>query len=321
MSMEVLSRHWKELKVKQNYLNSHIGTKQKGGVDTGIPAIVIYVKKKQPCAELAPSECIPTEIEGVPTDVVELAPDGWVADRTAVSELHPAEQAHRLGLIPSPKKVMVSAPVTGTPKGASEWSGYAYPARDQGNCGSCTGHGTTGVWETKIRIVANNPTLDCKLSEAHLFFCTPNASCENGAMVDDILNQAMQGVCLESCLPYKPVDQGCAVGICQNWWETAYKLAGYNKVTDPVAIKLLLDNEPLNCTMAVYNSFFNYVSGVYKHVAGEGLAGYHDIGNLGYSDALAADLIRNSWGPMWSAQKLTYLDGTTGLQVVVAANA
>ena len=82
MSMEVLIRHWEELKTKQNYLNSTVGNKFKNGEDTGIKAIVVYVKHKQPCAELPASECIPTEIEGVPTDVQELNPTGWVADRT-----------------------------------------------------------------------------------------------------------------------------------------------------------------------------------------------------------------------------------------------
>ena len=63
----------------------------------------------------------------------------------------------------------------------------------------------------------------------------------------------------------------------------------------------MLDQGPLNCTMAVYNSFFNYVSGIYKHIAGETLAGYHDISNQGYSDFLVADLIGNSWGTGWGA--------------------
>ena len=236
MSMEVLNRHWQELKARQNYLNSTIGYKIKDGKDTGIRAIVVYVKKKQPCAELAASECIPTEIEGVPTDVQELAPTGWVAGRIDISEMNPAEQVRRLGLTPAPKSLM-AAPghqLTGTPKGASEWTAWAFPARDQGNCGSCVAHGVCKTWETLIRIAANNPTLACQLSVAHLFFCIPGASCENGTTTDNALTQAMKGVCLESCLPYKSVDQGCAVGICQNWWIAAYKLAGYNKYTDSI---------------------------------------------------------------------------------------
>ena len=69
MSMEVLNRHWEELKARKNYLNSTIGTKIKNGQDTGVKSIIVYVKRKQPCVELAESECLPTELEGVPVDV------------------------------------------------------------------------------------------------------------------------------------------------------------------------------------------------------------------------------------------------------------
>jgi hypothetical protein len=648
--MEVLNRHWEELKARKGYLNSAIGTKFKDGIDTGVKAIVVYVKHKQPCAELAESECIPTEIEGVPTDVVELNPNGWVASRTSISEMNPAEQKHRMGLNPVPPSLKAARPLeTKTPSGASDWTKFASAIQDQKNCGcyddktevltkagwkywkdvtfeddilcyepeskilkydkpldlfvydfegdmvqikgaaidllvtpnhnmlvypwdeskrtissknkftkadslgwyfnipcsgkwlgeekemyhlagqpigpynvkigredygfregidipmdkwvnflgiyiaegyatpqsdyevgiaaktpekrdrvealvssipinhsakpdrfrinnkilcqelrplgqatdkycpdyikclpseqirdflnsfglgdgqwteddtwrfwtsskrladdlqeliikagawaqisyregrdacikgrkihgsgeyslymsprphlcimrdehisrvaykgkvycaevpthamvvrrngkplicgnSCPAFGSTGVWETKLRLVANNPALVCKLSEAHLFFCTPGASCETGSDYPAILAQAIKGVCLESCLPYKDVDQGCAAGICPDWWTTAYKLAGYNVISDPTAIKVALDAEPLAVSMAVYNSFFNYSSGVYKKQANDPLAGYHAIGNLGYSDFLIADLIRNSWGEKW----------------------
>ena len=303
MSMEVLERHWLELKAKANYLNTALGTKFKEGKDTGVPAIVVYVSKKVAATELASEHIIPSDIEGVPTDVIELAPANWQAGRTAISQLHPTEQLRRMGLIkepPSPKAVR-TVKITQTPSGASEWSAWAYPAQDQGNCGDCPSFGNTGVWETLLRIAAKDPNLDCKLSESHLFFCS-GGTCDAGNTVAATLNQAMKGVCLESCLPYKDVDQACAAGICANWWLNAKKLAGWNAITDPVAIKVLLDSEPLNCTMAVHQSFMNYVSGIYQNLGpSDPIVGYHDIGNLGYSDALAADLIRNSWGPGWGA--------------------
>ena len=302
MSMEVLTRHLEELKARKGYLNSNIGNKIKNGVDTEVKSIIIYVKKKLPCTEMAEEECIPTEIEGVPTDIVELNPTGWVADRTSVSELHPLDQLHRLGLIEAPPRPLAAFPqiITGTPKGFSEWCAWAYPAQNQANCGCCTAFGNTGVWEALIRIAANNIALACKLSEAHLFFCTPGANCADGSTVDAILTQAKKGVCLETCLPYKDVDQACAAGICPNWMQIAYKLAGYTPITNPTAQMLALDAGPLNCTMAVYQSFFNYVSGVYRKQANDPLAGYHDIGNFGYDNIeLKADLIRNSWGPGW----------------------
>ena len=92
MSKEVLNRHWQEILAKDNVLNVALANKFKGGKDTGIQAIVVYVKKKVPAAELAAEHLIPPDIEGVPTDVVELAPTTWQAGKTSISQLHPEEQ-------------------------------------------------------------------------------------------------------------------------------------------------------------------------------------------------------------------------------------
>jgi C1A family cysteine protease len=303
MSMEVISRHLEELKRKANYLNVTVGTKFKDGKDTGQPAIVVYVEKKMALGDLTAEHLVPKEIEGFLTDVVELAPKTWKAGQTAISQLHPEQQRHMLGLIPSPPhpKVVRAMQKLNTPSGYSEWSGLAYPNQDQANCGACTAFGSTGVWEILLRIAAYDPNLACKLSEAHLFFCA-GGTCNGGCMVDAVLNQAMKGVCLEESLPYKDQDQSCGSGIADNWWINAKRLKGWNPITDPNEIKNLLDAGPLVATMAVHQSFFNYVSGKYQNMgASDPIAGYHCIGNIGYDDVEQADLIRNSWGSGWGS--------------------
>ena len=50
-----------------------LGAKYVGGERTLEPAILVYVEKKKPTADLSPDELIPTEIDGVKTDVVESA--------------------------------------------------------------------------------------------------------------------------------------------------------------------------------------------------------------------------------------------------------
>jgi hypothetical protein len=48
-----------------------IGARKVGGQKTAEPAIVVFVVKKKPAAELKPEEMIPAEIDGIKTDVVE----------------------------------------------------------------------------------------------------------------------------------------------------------------------------------------------------------------------------------------------------------
>jgi len=60
-----------------------IGEKVTKGQPTGRRAIVVYVKRKQPLSKLSPSEVIPKEINGIPTDVVE---DEIVLQRTAIPD-------------------------------------------------------------------------------------------------------------------------------------------------------------------------------------------------------------------------------------------
>jgi hypothetical protein len=172
MSMEVLSRHWEELSRKRNYLNSAVGTKFKDGKDTGVPAIVVYVSRKVPAVELAPEHMVPDQIEGVPTDVVELAPKTWTAGRTSVSQLHPAEQLKKLGAkrTSNPKVALAPPAKVRTPNGAADHTAVAQPIQDQKSCGACLAFDYIGVWETVIAIAQASAGPVIKLSEGHCFF-------------------------------------------------------------------------------------------------------------------------------------------------------
>jgi hypothetical protein len=48
----------------------------------------------------------------------------------------------------------------------------------------------------------------------------------------------------------------------------------------------------------VYNDFFSYTSGVYRHVSG-GVAGGHCVCAVGYNDAGGYWICKNSWGTGW----------------------
>lgn len=51
-----------------------LGVNSVGGVATGDVALVVVVDKKLPRGELAPGACVPRELLGVPTDVIEVSP-------------------------------------------------------------------------------------------------------------------------------------------------------------------------------------------------------------------------------------------------------
>lgn len=297
---DALNKHWHELVNLPNVLNTAAGTKVKQGKDTGIPAIVVYVSKKVGEVELGAEQVVPKEIEGVPTDVIEIAPKTWTAGKTSISQLPPEDQLRRLGahtttLETETKKVMVSQP-----SGQSDWTAYANLIQDQGHCGSCVAFDVTGVWEAKINIATGQLI---KLSESHLFFCA-GGYCKYGSVVENLLNRALKGVCLESCLPYSGNvyagnDEKCAQGICDDWWTGAKKLASWQAVSDSNQILTLLDSGPLVATFQVPQSFMNYTGGIYTRLPNDPIVGRHGVGIFGYN-ANCFKILRNSWGIDWA---------------------
>ena len=93
---EVLRRRFRSLRGLPNVLNVSIGTKIVDGVDTGEPCIVVYVSRKLRAELLELGELVPSEVDGVCTDVVELAADYELGD-TGVSRKPPEVQRRLAG--------------------------------------------------------------------------------------------------------------------------------------------------------------------------------------------------------------------------------
>jgi len=181
----------------------------------------------------------------------------------------------------------------------TDWRSYCSPIRDQGDCGSCTAFGTIGAWEALIRILEPNRNIYLDLSEADLFACS-GGTCDGGNTVEATLDQTLKGVCLEYCLPYEPRDRSCGEDRCIDWREGARALQSWERIENIHQMKALLDKGPLAGTMAVHQSFLNYVSGVYHSLGPfDPVVGYHMIAIVGYDDTLGAWLLRNSWGTGW----------------------
>jgi len=80
--IDVRIRHEAELMRYPNVVGVSDGVRIRGGEPTGEPAIVVYVERKVPREELAERDVLPTEMEGIPVDVVEagrIVPMGTLA--------------------------------------------------------------------------------------------------------------------------------------------------------------------------------------------------------------------------------------------------
>jgi hypothetical protein len=141
-----------------------------------------------------------------------------------------------------------------------------------------------------------------KLSESHMFSCTPEASCANGSSPDNAIIAAQNGVCLEADWPYQDHDQVCGSGFLKaDWYLRAKRLAGQTVITDPTQQLVLLDSGPLVATFQVPQSFFNYMGGIYDRLANDPLVGGHGVGAFGYNTITPPTykIMRNSWGTGW----------------------
>jgi C1A family cysteine protease len=186
---------------------------------------------------------------------------------------------------------------------------FVTPIRDQSSCGSCVAFGTVATVESRLRVQRNDPNLAVDLSEAHLFFChgrDSGASCSNGWWPQKAFDAfKSKGVVDEACYPYDLSNTDCSGSdLCSNWSQRVVKITGYTALTNqPAQIKEWLSKKtgPVSACFIVYQDFFSYKSGIYKHVTG-GQAGGHCVTIVGYNDNPGYWICKNSWGTNWGEQ-------------------
>jgi C1A family cysteine protease len=248
--------------------------------------------------------------------------DPWEAGVTTMSVLLPDEQQLRLGVKPPPGEASIDQVATRSQQNrdalrarAAETitAPSAYDLRnvggknfitevtDQGNCGSCVAFGAVAAVEGRLRVQRNNPALAVNLSEAHLFFVYAKAAgynCDTGWWPEYALDAFKQGVVDEACYPY---DLNHREGsLCSNAPERLTRITGYTSLTsNPAQMKEWIATKgPVSACFVVYNDFFSYKSGIYRHVTGA-QAGGHCVTIVGYNDNPGYWICKNSWGTSW----------------------
>ena len=235
----------------------------------------------------------------------------WHAGETSMSRLTSHERQKRLGLIrpvrtgSEPVLMTQGAPPVQLPA-TMDWrnngGNYVTPVRDQKSCGSCWAFASTAALEAVTLIANQTPGVNLDLSEQVLVSCGNAGSCGGGSIHYAAEFIKSTGLPQESCYPYAGTDGTCS-SACANWTSSVYQIDSWQYVTtsDPNldAIKTALRQYgPLVTTMAVYQDFFSYTSGIYSYVNGT-LAGYHAVLIVGYDDPGQYFIVKNSWNTWW----------------------
>jgi len=252
------------------------------------------------------------------TSLLQSSQAKWIAKETPLSLL--ADDKKRALLNPTePKKAAIVAGAAAPPAGivpAVDWrnrnGNHVTGVKNQASCGSCVSFCTVAVTESMASI-EKSQLLD--LSEADQHFCSSHgANCGGWDDASAFAQIKSRGVCSDASFPYAtafpnndpnyyyshnaPPNPVCKINPNRN--DSVVKITDiHNMGADQMAIKNYLANTgPVSCSLAVYDDFFNYSSGIYHHVTGA-LAGYHCIEVIGYNEAGQYWICKNSWGTSW----------------------
>ena len=238
---------------------------------------------------------------------------GWTAGATPLSALSFDEQKAHLGLVVSPDELRATAAAIqatenaktlsaafAAPPAAVDWrskggNNWITSIKDQRSCGACVSFSVLATLEARLNIVCNDPNLDMDLSEAHLFYCGCTNCCTPGWNFPPALDFVKNtGVGLEPGFPYTPGNQPCRAGVVP-----AVKITNWTSVFPITDRKNIIATKgPLVAGMEVFQDFYSYTGGVYKHVSGLS-AGYHAISVVGYDNSQQCWICKNSWNNSW----------------------
>ena len=198
---------------------------------------------------------------------------------------------------PAPEEI-TSVPATFDSRTA--WSGCVHAIRDQGQCGSCWAFAATEALSDRFCIKSNR-SVNVVLSPEDMVSCdTSNMGC-NGGYLDRAWSYLERtGAVADSCFQYSGAAKACPSGSCPNGG-TFHKYKCQPGTTVAARSISQIQSEisqhgPMETGFTVYQDFYNYKSGVYRHTSGSSVGG-HAVKIVGWG----ADhwIAANSWGTGW----------------------
>ncbi|HEV2800522.1 MAG TPA: C1 family peptidase [Pyrinomonadaceae bacterium] len=237
----------------------------------------------------------------------------WEAAPTELSTASVEEQKAHLGLEVDRKELQATERAIAAAEELRSFSAASFTAptsvdwrnnggnfvtsvKNQGGCGACVSFATLATIESRFNIKCQTPGQNRDYSEAFLFYCGCGQCCGNGWNFPPALDFCKnKGILNDTQYAYTPNNQPCPSGLPA----PTLKIDSWSAIL-PVADRkdALARRGPLVAGMAVYQDFYAYKSGVYKHVTG-GFIGYHAISCIGYDDTQKCWICKNSWGTGW----------------------
>jgi cathepsin B len=125
-----------------------------------------------------------------------------------------------------------------------------------------------------------------------------------------------------SCYPYISKQQACSNTCNDNSTMELFKAGNMSTYSGIAQIQAeIMKNGPVESIFSVYQDFFSYSSGIYKHTTGD-FVGAHAVKILGwgYSRGVRYWISQNSWGTAWGMEGFFWIEfGQCGIDSIVYA--
>jgi len=187
---------------------------------------------------------------------------------------------------------------------------YTTPIKNQAPAPTCEAYGLCASLETLMQYQMQelyNPDL----SETHLYFYA-GGTYEQGYvnLMDAADYLVINGTPDEGCYPDPHRAFDYPFESLSGWENRTIKIEEWGWVEKEVETinNALIEYGPLIICMSIYEDFYKYKEGVYRHKWGKRVGG-HVVTIVGYDDNEQCWIVKNSWGDKWGDEgwfKLAY---------------